>query len=60
MTRPEDRRAALRDYREIARELEEVAELILRHPELNHHAAERLQVIARDIRTDLARATKSP
>jgi hypothetical protein len=47
--------AALRDYEEIARELDEVAELLLRHPELNHHAAEKLQAIARDIRSDTAR-----
>jgi hypothetical protein len=50
MTKDQGPQTALRDYEEIARELEEVAELLLSHPELNHQTAEKLFSIARDIR----------
>jgi hypothetical protein len=46
----------LREDEDIARELEQVAELVRHHPELNHHAADRPAAIARDIRADIARA----
>jgi hypothetical protein len=50
-------RTRLREDEDIARELEQVAQLVRDHPELNHHAADRLAAIARDIRADIARAT---
>ena len=49
-------RTRLREDEDIARELEQVAELVRLHPELNHHAADRLAAIARDIRADIGRA----
>ena len=39
-------------YEKVIDELETVAALIRAHPELNHHAADRLLAIAKDIRTD--------
>jgi len=58
MTDPAGRRGQLRDDEEIVEELEQVANLILERPELNHEAAQRLMRIARDIRADIARADK--
>jgi len=46
----------LRNDDEIIEELERVAELVRHHPELNHHSADRLMAIARDMRADLDRA----
>lgn len=45
----------LRNYEDIAAELEHIAELVRNTPELNHHAAERLLKVAQDIRSDLDR-----
>jgi len=42
-------------YEDVAAELERIAEMLRGAPELNHHAAERLLKIARDIRSDLER-----
>lgn len=42
-------------YQGIAAELERIAEMVRSRPELNHHAAERLLQIARDIRSDVGR-----
>jgi hypothetical protein len=50
----------LQEDEDIALELEQVAELVRRHPELNHHAADRLASIARNIRADIARAKTAP
>lgn len=50
----------LQEDEDIARELEQVAELVRGHPELNHHAADRLAAIARNIRADIARAKIAP
>lgn len=44
---------------EIALELERVAQLIRERPELNHQAADRLITIARSIRADASRASRS-
>jgi hypothetical protein len=49
MTKNQSQQTA-RGYEEIAKELEEVAEVLLGHPELNHQTAEKLLSIARDIR----------
>jgi len=50
MINPDDEREkALHESKDIATELEEVANMILGNPELNHQAAERLMRIARDI-----------
>jgi hypothetical protein len=47
-------------YEHIAAEIEHVAEMVLKTPELNHHAAERLLKIAQDIRSDIDRLGKAP
>jgi hypothetical protein len=43
-------------YEDIAVELERIAEMVQQRPELNHHAADRLLQIARDIRLDASRS----
>jgi len=48
-------RRPLRNYEDVAAELEHIAELVRNTPELNHHAAERLLKVAQDIRSDLDR-----
>ncbi len=39
-------------YERVVREIDAVADLVREHPELNHHAAERLAKIAQEIRKD--------
>ena len=43
------------DYEKVAAELESIAEMLRQSPEFNHHVADRLLGIARDIRLDLNR-----
>ena len=50
----------LPDYEKMAREIEDVAEMVRQHPELNHQAAERLVRIAEDIRKDGTLALANP
>jgi hypothetical protein len=47
-------------YERIAEELEEVARSLRDRPEMNHHAAERLRAIARDIRRDAKLPPRKP
>ena len=42
------------DYNRMAKELEEMAELIHRHPEKNHNTSQRLQKLAAEMREDAA------
>ena len=48
------------NYEDIAAEIEHVAEMVRKTPELNHHAAERLLKIAQDIRSDIDRLGRAP
>jgi hypothetical protein len=47
-------------YERIAEELEEVAQSLRNRPEMNHHAAERLREIARNIRQDAKLPPRKP
>jgi truncated hemoglobin YjbI len=40
------------EFDRMAGELERVAEIVRKHPEIHHHLAERLQLLARDIREE--------
>ena len=40
------------DYNRMAKELEEMADLIRLHPEKNHHTSERLKALAAEMRQD--------
>jgi len=44
-----------REYARMANELEALAATIKAHPEMNHHFAERLALIARQMREDIVR-----
>jgi hypothetical protein len=48
------------NYEDIAAEIEHVAEMVRKTPELNHHASERLLKIAQDIRSDIDRLGRAP
>jgi hypothetical protein len=48
----------LLNYDDIVTELEHIAGLVRNTPELNHHSAERLLKVAKDIRSDLDRLGK--
>jgi hypothetical protein len=41
-----------RDYDRMAKELEDLADTIHEHPEMNHHTSERLKVMAKEMRGD--------
>jgi hypothetical protein len=53
-----ERSGDLCNYEDVAGEIERVAEMVRKRPELNHHAAERLDKIAEDIRSDIDRLSK--
>jgi len=40
------------DYNRMAKELEDMSDLIQRHPEKNHHTAQRLKKLAEEMRLD--------
>ena len=50
----------LKNYEDIVAELENIAEMVRKTPDLNHQAAERLLQIAQDIRSDLERTGRGP
>ncbi len=41
-----------RDYERMAKELESLAQTIRQHPEMDHHTAERLAIMASEMRQD--------
>ncbi len=43
------------EYERMARELEAMAASVRQHPEMNHHFAERLELLAKQIREDQIR-----
>jgi hypothetical protein len=47
-------------YEKIAHDLEEIAEVVSHRPELNHHSAERLRKVAKDIRRDVGLKIGAP
>ena len=49
---PPKKRFTGKDYDRMAKELEDLAEIIHQHPEMNHHTSERLKVMAREMRGD--------
>ena len=40
------------DYDRMAKELEEMADVIHQHPEMNHHTSKRLKTMAKEMRGD--------
>ena len=49
---PRQRRFTGADYDRMAKELEDLADTIHKHPEMNHHTSERLKVMAKEMRGD--------
>ncbi|HXJ00024.1 MAG TPA: hypothetical protein VNH44_02295 [Micropepsaceae bacterium] len=49
-------------YEELANELDTIAEAVRKNPELNHHFAERLHLLSKQLREDtrLMRLSKRP
>ncbi len=43
------------EYEHMASELETMARVLRGHPEMNHHFAERLELLAKQMREDMAR-----
>lgn len=46
------------EYERMAQELEDMARTVRDHPEVNHHFAERLELLARQMREDQTRVGK--
>jgi len=49
---PPEKRFTGGDYDRMAKELENLADIIHKHPEMNHHTSERLRVMAKEMRGD--------
>lgn len=62
MKPPTDKGVSQEFYEDVVKELEDVAALLRKHPELNHKAVERLLAIASEIRKDagLPKAKPAP
>jgi hypothetical protein len=49
---PPEKRFTGGDYDRMAKELEDLADIIHKHPEMNHHTSERLKGMAKEMRGD--------
>jgi hypothetical protein len=50
-----DKELSARDYERMARELESMAETVRAQPEINHHFADRLLLLAKEMRANATR-----
>ncbi len=55
-----DKPLSVADYERMAMELETMADKVRQHPEMNHHFAERLTLIAKQMREDSMRLRPLP
>lgn len=47
-----EKRFTVDDYKRMAQELEDMADTIQKHPEMNHHTVERLRKMVMEMRAD--------